>query len=146
MPHYRIHEVDGITFADTLIAFNKCIPEWPDLQPRHFTNAFWWLVYDVDNDGPPVAFAGLTPFEPFVGFGYLKRAYVMPEHRGHGLQCRMLFTRELKARQLGWTHLISECLAENRFSAANFRKAGFELCEPEQRWGEPGSIYWIKTL
>jgi hypothetical protein len=51
----------------------------------------------------------------------------------------------VKARQLGWTHLVSECRVENKFSAANFLKAGFELCEPEQPW-EKNSVYWVKRL
>jgi GNAT superfamily N-acetyltransferase len=139
---YRIHEVNGVTFAETINAFNKLVPEWPELQPRHFTNGYWWFAY---LDDKPIAFAGLVPFAPFPDIGYLKRCYVMPDHHGHGLQVRLMCAREVKARQLGWTHLVSECRVENKFSAANFLKAGFELCEPEQPW-EKNSVYWVKRL
>jgi hypothetical protein len=53
--------------------------------------------------------------------------------------------RELKAKQLGWTHLISECRMTNKHSAANFMKAGYIQCEPEQPW-EQDSVYWVKAI
>jgi GNAT superfamily N-acetyltransferase len=145
MARYIAHEVDATypEIVEILRRFNSLVPEWPLLEERHFSNGFWWIIYNGDD---PVAFAGLTPMHPFIGYGYLKRCYVAPDHHGHGLQFRLMMARELKARQIGWTHLISEHGGDNSFSAANFRKAGFEPTDPEQRWGVPGSIYWVKRL
>ena len=140
---YSIHEVDGIAFADEILRFNKMVLEWPRLETRHFTDGFWWLAYLKEE---AIAFAGLAPLEPFSGYGYLKRCYVSPNHHGHGLQFRMMMARELKARQLGWTHLVSECAQNNTHSIANFQKAGFERCDPEQKWGASNSVYFIKSL
>jgi hypothetical protein len=28
----------------------------------------------------------------------------------------------------------------------NIARAGYARCDPEQRWGEPGSVYFVKTL
>jgi GNAT superfamily N-acetyltransferase len=139
---YQIQEVDGIAFFDTINSFNKLVPEWPALQQRHFTRGYWWLAYLEET---PVAFAGLVPFEPIPNTGYLKRCYVYPEHHGQGLQIRLMAVRELKARQLGWTHIVSECRESNKYSAANFIKAGYSQCEPEQPW-ERDSVYWVKAL
>ena len=139
---YQIHEVDGVTFSDTINAFNKLVPEWPVLQPRHFSRGYWWLAYLGEN---PVAFAGLVPFEPLPNIGYLKRCYVNPDHHGHGLQFGLMVARETKAKQLGWTHLVSECRVNNKHSIANFTKAGFIQCEPEQPW-ERDSVYWVKAI
>jgi GNAT superfamily N-acetyltransferase len=139
---YQIHEVDGVTFSDRINTFNKLVPEWPVLQQRHFTKGYWWLVYLNEK---PVAFAGLVPFEPLPNIGYLKRCYVYPDHHGHGLQFRLMMARELKAKQLGWTHLVSECRVNNKHSSANFIKAGFIQCEPEQPW-ERDSVYWVKAI
>jgi GNAT superfamily N-acetyltransferase len=127
-------------------AFNAMAPEtFPALQDRHFQTGHWWLVYSLD-ESEPVAFAGMVPFEPFPLVGYLKRAFVIPTARGHGLQRSLLEEREAKARQLGWTTLVSECAADNHPSAANFQRAGFTQFEPEQRWGAPNSLYWKKDL
>jgi L-amino acid N-acyltransferase YncA len=140
---YIISEVDGTAHQDVLTAFNKLVPEWPLLESRHFSDGYWWFV---SLDGVQIGFAGLVPFSPVDNYGYLKRCYIGPDHHGHGLQYRLMVARELKAKQLGWTHLVSECHATNLWSANNFRKAGFSLVEPEQVWGQTGSLYWIKKL
>lgn len=138
-----IKEVDGNEHADLLHSLNALAPEcFPLLQQRHLDNGFWFVAY---LDGDPIAFAGMVPFDPFPGVMYLKRCYVLPEHRGHGLQGKLLSLRELKARELGRTTLVSECSESNTFSAANFRRAGYELCEPEQPWARD-SLYWVKRL
>ena len=143
--HYVITEVDGYEpeIAEKLRAFNALDDHFPALTPHHLENGFWWLVHLA---GEAAAFGGLVPFEPFPKTGYLKRAYVLPEHRGNGLQGRLLAIREQKARGLKWTHLVSECASTNAPSANNFIRAGFRVCEPEQRWGAPGSIYWVKEI
>jgi RimJ/RimL family protein N-acetyltransferase len=139
---YRVEEVNGETFSATIAEFNQLISVWPPLKPNHYSDGYWWITFLQDE---PVAFAGLVPFEPFPNIGYCKRCLVKPDHHGHGLQFRMLAARELKAKQLGWTHLVSECLIDNLWSAANFRKAGYRQCEPEQPWAK-NSIYWVKEL
>lgn len=140
---YQIREVDGNEFADTLHSFNSLDKYFPLLEPRHLSDGYWWLVFHA---GEVIAFAGLVPFEPFPDIGYLKRAYVLPDHRGHGLQYRLITIRESKARELCWTQLVSECAASNVRSANNFRRAGFAACDPEQKWGAPGSVFWKKEL
>src|ERR1700737_5081923 len=92
---YRIHEVNGVTFAETINAFHKLLPEGPEVQPRHFTNGYWWFAY---LDDKPIAFAGLVPFVPFPDIGYLKRCNVMRDHHGLGFQVRLCPRQERKAR------------------------------------------------
>jgi GNAT superfamily N-acetyltransferase len=140
---YQISEVDGVIFADEIIRFNAMVEEWPKLQPRHFEAGYWWFAY---LDDEPVAFAGLVPNEPFSNVGYLKRCYVCPDHHGHGLQYRLLLARELKAKQLGWTMLVSECGEMNRWSAANFLKCGFQRVDPEQPWTRTNDQYFAKMI
>lgn len=141
---YRIQEVDGEEHAQALHYFNRLEPEiFPELQLRHIESGYWWIAY---LGAEPVAFAGLVLFEPCLAIGYLKRAYVMPDHRGHGLQSRFMALRESKARALGWTQIVSECAASNHASAANFARAGYVHCEPEQPWGASGSVYWVKKI
>jgi len=141
---YIIREVDGAEYADELHRFNGMCPEtFPTLTARHIENGFWWFAY---LDAEAIAFAGMVEMIPFPSVGYLKRAYVMPDHRGHGLQSRFMALREAKAREIGWTHIVSECAETNVASAANFSRSGFSRCDPEQKWGAPNSAYWIKSL
>jgi len=139
---HLVQEVDPIAYADVIRQFNSLDPIFPELQPRHFTDGYWWIAFS--DDGETRGFAGLVPMTPFDKTGYLKRCLTLD--RGYGIQYRMMIARELKAKQLGWTRLVSECRSDNEYSCRNFRKAGFERFEPEQPWGEPGSIFWTKIL
>ena len=139
---YEISEVNGTDNAATIHYFNSLAPEtFPPLELKHLVKGYWWLAY---RDDYPVAFAGLVPFG-LPGVGYFKRCLVLPNHHGRGLQYRLMVARELKARQLGWTTLVSECKANNEHSANNFRRAGFDEFEPEQPWAKD-SIYFKKSL
>ena len=140
---YRLVEVDGELSAEVLHNLNGLEPDrFPPLREVHLETGFWWLL--KDDHGTLCGFAGLCEMFPFPGVGYCKRAYVSPDHRGRGLQVKMLQAREEKARELGWHLLVGE--TTSAYAAANFRRAGFELTEPEQCWGQPGSLYFSKLL
>lgn len=141
---YDIRKVSGQDCAEEITKFNALFhDQFTALKPRHLDRGHWWLVYLA---GRTVGFAGMVPFHPFSRVGYLKRAAILPEHRGHGLQRQLIDVREEFARSgTDWTHLISECLASNVSSANNFIRAGFMLCEPERPW-EKDTLYWIKEI
>lgn len=141
---YKITEVDGEKYADEVNRFNGLFPDdFLPLKPKHLAKGFWWLVH---SDLQLVGFAGMVPFDPFPRVGYLKRAAILKEHRGKGLQARLMEVRESRARaSTDWTHFVSECSYDNVASANNFIKAGFVLCEAERPW-EKETLFWIKKL
>ncbi len=143
---YRIEEVDGSdpNVAAILHRFNAMAPEiFPVLENRHLENGFWFLALDGTE---VVAFAGMVPMEPFDGVMYIKRCFVAPEARHRGLQLLLLTNREERARRLGMKMLVSECGPNNHASASSFRKAQFEIINPEQKWAGPNDLYWRKVL
>ena len=140
---YEIFEVNGVHLSYTIDALNRLDPYFPELEERHIVDGYWWLAY---LDKEPVAFAGMVEFlPPPAKVGYFKRCLVKPGHYGRGIQYRMMQARLLKAKQLGWTMLVSECRTDNERSANNFRRAGFDEFEPEQKWAQD-SIFFKKTL
>jgi GNAT superfamily N-acetyltransferase len=142
---YRIIEIDGTDphDANLIRQFNEMVPEWPALSDNHLQRGYWWVIYADFGAGRGAGFAGMVPMDPFPA-GYLKRCFIHPEHRGNGLQIRCLSVREDKAKKLGWKQLVSETTSVQ--SAGNFIKAGYSPCEPEQKWGAEGSMYFTKTL
>lgn len=116
-------------------------PAFPLLQDRHF-DGYWFFAYWNEI---PIAFAGLVPFTPSPRVGYLKRCWVDPSHRGQGLQQKLLYHRELKAKELGWTCLVGEVREDNEFSNLNFEQCDYERIIPEQPWALD-SVFWVKYL
>ncbi len=141
---YVVTEVDGQKYADEINRFNGLFPDdFLPLKPKHLDRGYWWLVH---HGIQLVGFAGMVPFDPFPRVGYLKRAAVLKEHRGKGLQRQLMEAREERARaSTDWTHFVSECSLENVVSANNFIRAGFLLCEAERPW-EKETLFWIKKL
>lgn len=144
---YRIREVDASEddIAEIIHEFNTTSDvKFPKLRDEELEghNCFWWLAYQNDE---PVAFAGLVPSQRYPNAGYLKRAGVIPKHRGNGLQLRFFRARERKARIVGWDTLVSETVTANVISANNFIRAGYLMFEPKEKWAND-SIFWKKNL
>ncbi len=139
---YSITEVDA-TYPDEAYLirhFNGMVLDWPPLTDDHLQRGYWWLIQSMET----VGFCGMVPFTPFCDVGYLKRCYILPEHRGNGLQIRSMYVREEKAKRIGWKQLVSECTSVQ--SAGNFIKANYTPTLPEQAWGNPGSLFFTKNL
>lgn len=144
---YRIREVDPTDdeISETIHEFNReASPKFPKLIQDELEghNCFWWLAYCGKR---AVGFSGVVPSRLYPKAGYLKRSYVLPAHRGNGLQLRFFRARENKACKIGWTRLVSETVIENVPSANNFIRAGYKLFEPESPWARE-SVYWTKRL
>jgi GNAT superfamily N-acetyltransferase len=141
---YKITEVDGEKFTDEIQRFNGLFKkDFLPLKPRHFQDGYWWLVHQGIQ---LVAFAGMVPFEPFPRVGYLKRAAVLPAHRGKGLQGRLVALREERARaSTDWTHMVTETSLENPASSNSFVRAGYKLVEAERPWAKE-TLFWRKAL
>jgi len=58
--------------------------------------------------------------------GYIHRVGVLAEHRGHGLQLRLLRAMEARGGRNGWSCMVSDT-THNIASANNFIRAGCRL-------------------
>lgn len=143
MTNYRIREVNGrdpnkalalLSLQETTFAGEANLVN-PD-------KGHWWLAYHGDD---PVAFAGLVKSQQSADAGYLIRAGVLEDHRGHGLQCRLLRAREIRARKNGWSRLVTDT-TDNLHSANSLIRAGFRLFQPKYPWAFNNSLYWTKDL
>jgi len=146
MTTYRLQRVDGLDeeHAWTLTNLNEQLfaPGTPGITPDI---GAWWLAYSED-DGKPVAFAGIQPSKQFPrSTGYLCRSGVLKPHRGQGLQRRLIYARELFARRVGWNYTVTDT-TDNVASANSLISAGYKLYKPTQPWAFATSLYWIKEL
>ena len=128
---HDIKELHKLTFADTA--------PLPDLENAPIQ---WWLVYA---DNVAVSFAGMQRAVRHFNAGYLVRSGVIHDHRGNGLQRRLLRVRETAARKRGWETLVTDTTGSVA-SSNNLIAAGYRIYEPEWPWAFTNTIYWRKKL
>jgi len=140
----KITEVVGEKCATEINSFNGLFKkDFLPLKPHHLAKGFWWLVHD---DARLIGFAGMVPFEPFPRVGYLKRAAILEEYRGKGLQHELIALREDRARaSTDWMRLVTETSMDNPASSNSFVRAGYRLCEPERPWAKQ-TLFWTKDI
>jgi hypothetical protein len=93
----------------------------------------------------PVAFAGVVPSTRACNAGYFCRVGVLKRHCGSHLQLRLMRAMELRARNNGWSCIVSDT-TDNLASANNFIRAGYRLYRPQYPWAWPNTLYWRKSI
>jgi GNAT superfamily N-acetyltransferase len=141
-PNYTIVPVDlkdAEICAKIKKLHKKCFPHDDVLEPDE---GYWWVV---KHETDVVGFCAMRQSTRWVDCGYLWRAGVHPDHRGQGLQRRMILVRERKARRIGWNFLISDT-NDNVQSANNLIRAGYKMYDPSWPYAFPTTCYWRKNL
>jgi len=118
----------------------SCLPGDTVYEPTH---GWWYVAYSQGM--VPVGFAGIVPSIRWSDCGYLCRAGVLPTHRGHGLQKKFIRARVKKARQLGWSWVITDTY-DNPASANSLIPVGFRMFDPTKPWGADKTLYWRLKL
>lgn len=137
---YRIQRED--TPLAVLPLDQECFPS--DHRPV-LENSLWWVVW---RGREPVGYAGLRVCENAQnkGLGFLSRAGVLREHRGRGLQRRLIRAREAEARSLGLSELITYVALWNCVSLNSLVACGYRFYRPADKWGGKESLYLRKRL
>lgn len=104
---------------------------------------YWWVVEDEPSH--TVAFACLKVCKG-TAYGYLARSGVYENHRGKGLQRKLIRVREAYARKLGLTHMVCDTSRANLASSNSLIACGYKLYTPLQPWAFADGNYWIRKL
>lgn len=119
---------------------------FPDDDRVKVDGALWWIAWHGQS---AVGYAGMRicQNEHNKGLAFLCRVGVVREHRGHGLQRRMLRARESAARAMGVRELVTYCVPWNCASINSLASCGYKAYRPEHTsWGGSWSVYWRKKL
>jgi GNAT superfamily N-acetyltransferase len=138
--NYRIQRQE--TPLAVLALDEECFPS--DHRPA-LENSLWWIVWRGQQ---PVGYAGLRPcqWSQNKGLGFLSRAGVLREHRGRGLQRRLIRAREAEARALGLQELITYVALWNCASLNSLVACGYRFYRPADKWGGKESVYLRKLI
>ena len=99
---------------------DACFKDRTPLVGDELTQSVWWVLRDGTT---PVAFGGIRDLKD--GRGYLSRAGVLPEHKGHGLQRRLINVRVAWARRRGLKRVYTHVWAGNLGSMRSLIRCGF---------------------
>ena len=119
---------------------------FPADEPYDISGSIWWVAKVGDF---PIAYAGLKPLPMEPEIGFLCRAGVLSNYRGHGLQRKFLKAREREAKKIGIKQLITYTVVDNYPSIVNLISQGYRFYSPANPWAgkEAKSVlYFYKTL
>jgi len=136
---YKIRSVDisKIYWRNILCGLQlECLP-YDEIFPTH---EGWWFVAFERRAGP-VGFAGMVRSAKFSDCVYLCRSGVKEEHRGNGLQKKLIYARLKRARIMGMNWAVTETY-ENPPSSNSLISCGFRLYNPSDPWAGEGALYW----
>lgn len=144
---YTIRQVDPVAYAETI---STLLHDGfgPDSGARSttFLGVSFWIAFTM-RDGQEVAVgvAGMCHSAVEDGTFYLNRSYVHSDHRGHGLQRKLIRARIARARELKGTAATSDTW-DTPFSANNLIECGFRAYRPANPWRSEGVMYWKLKL
>lgn len=142
---YRIRRVDFddddiLELLDSMHSI--CFPPGEAPKIDHDQWGLWWIAY---HGKEPVGFASLVKSRRFQKAGYLYRAGVLPAHRGHGLQKRLIEVRVKAAKRMKWVILFTDT-HDSPASTNSLIAKGFKIYEPKFRYGHKHAIYLRRWL
>jgi GNAT superfamily N-acetyltransferase len=145
-PTYIVKKLEGVIHADTIAALFAG-DGWGDAGTRAttFIGVTWWGAFEKGHEEDLVGVAGMCHSAIEEGTFYLNRSYVVPEHRGRGLQKKLIMARVARARELGGTAVTSDTY-NNPPSTNNLIACGFRAYAPKDPWRGDGTVYWRLVL
>ncbi len=114
----------------------------PNDKACDISTGHWWLIL---KDGEPVGFGGYQHSSQWHRCAYLCRAGVLPEHRGAGLQKRLIRVRCNHASRNNFDWVITDT-RQNPASANSLISCGFKTYLPKNPWGYTDATYWRKYV
>jgi putative acetyltransferase len=78
--------------------------------------------------------------------GEMKRLYVQPDARGHGIGQRLVDTVLAAATAAGYTHLCLDTLPSMHEAQRMYRRLGFQECAPAGAPALPGTVFMERAL
>lgn len=103
-------------------------------------------LYLATLDGGPVGCVGVRPFAPVPGCCEMKRLYVAPAARGHGLGRRLALQSMTAARALGYTRMRLDTLPAMQDAQALYETLGFREIPAYRPSPVPGTRYLEAVL
>lgn len=142
---YTIVKLNGVQYASEIaMLLQEGFPLNDDgTRATAFIGTTWWGCFA---DGQLIGVAGMLHSAIEDNTFYLNRSYIQPDHRGHGLQRKLIKARVDRAKELKGSWATSDTF-NSPYSSNNLIACGFRAYEPQDAWrGNTGTMYWRVRL
>lgn len=142
---YVIKRVDPVQYAEEIAKLlHDGFGEDAGARPTTFIGTAFWLALVVGTE-EIAGIGGMLHSTIEEGTVYLNRSYVLPEHRGHGLQKKLILARCARGRELKAVFATSDTY-QNPPSVNNLISCGFRAYTPANLWRGSDPMYWRLAL
>ena len=97
---------------------------------------------DIDNLGRDIGFVG----GKLQKVAHMESVAVLPEHRGHGLQKRLMAKAEDRLRILGYRYLMATVYPGNKPSLTSFISSGYAVVLTKEKYSGLMRNILLKTI
>ena len=126
------------------LAYQHFLDEIASLAPMYGPPAGALCLATLDQ--APVGCVGVRPFAPAPGRCEMKRLYVAPAARGHGLGRQLAVRAMAAARALGYTYMRLDTLPSMQEAQALYEALGFRDIPSYRHSPVPGTRYLEAVL
>jgi GNAT superfamily N-acetyltransferase len=156
---FVIRQVDGYNRDNQALIRWMDAEVFPDQFPVTFTGTTWFIAYTADDE--PAGYAAWRPHYPMKTvnelhlteeYGFLYRAGVLHEFRGHGVQKMLIEAREQDIVSKGINTAISYTDPKSAASMRSLMSAGYKPFVPTPEMNAAGVgrgagfVHWKKDL
>lgn len=113
-----------------------------DVESAKWDRSVTWIVEHTPT-AQIIGYACLR-FVTHEKLAYLTRAGISGEHRGQGLQKRLIRVRLAYAKQRGYPAAITYTVRANSRSVNSLIACGFRYYEPPNAWAGREMLYWYR--
>lgn len=143
---YSIRQLNAVEYATEIMVMLAPIFSPESNAPTAFIGVSWWGAFATDANGELlVGVGGMCHSAIEEDTFYLNRSAVLKDHRGHGLQRKLIQARVQRAKEMKGLAVTSDTY-DNPHSANNLISCGFRAYQPAQPWRAEGSMYWRLKL
>ena len=101
-------------------------------------------LFYAEIDGKPVGCIGVRPLAD--GTCEIKRLYVVPEQRGHGLGRKLVLAAITAAREIGYRRMLLDTLPKMPMALKLYREMGFRDTPPYYDTPQEGTVFLALDL
>jgi N-acetylglutamate synthase-like GNAT family acetyltransferase len=126
MPAIQVREVTAADKGTLLILLEEYYAAAQVVLRKESDHTKYWVAHCNEDVAGCIS---LRPYPDLQAAAEIKRLYVRPDYRGHGIAQKLLAELEKSAAELGYEWLYLDTTDEMHLAQRLYQRSGYQLCE-----------------